>query len=165
MTEYFLRMPETKTDEYLMTLLRYFEEEIMGEAYFYGLAEKFPEPHQREKMTYLAKVERYAAEAVRPLLDKYGLEARSDTCLHEIGEKDIAKSFEMGWDGLIDYMVKRFPQYMPEFKGLEAIAPKEDLAELKILTEHEVAAIEFANLEKANDPNSLQPLHSYLRRP
>ncbi len=153
-----------KTDEYQATLLRYFEEEIMGEGYFYGLAEKFPEQHQRQKMIYLARVERYAAESVKPLLKKYNLEARSDCDLHEIGKKDIEKSVSMGWNGFVGYMVERFPEYMPEFKGLEAMAPNEDLVELQILTEHEVAAIEFAKLEKVGDPNSIRPLLAYLER-
>ena len=159
-----MKILKSKTDEYLVTLLRKFEEEIMGEAYFYGLAERFPEPHQREKMIYLARVERHAAEAVRPLLEKYNLEARPDRDLHEIGEKDIEKSYGLGWNGYVDYMVERFPEYMPEFKTLEAMAPNEDLVELQILTEHEVAAIEFANLEKAGDLNSTRPLLAYLER-
>jgi len=155
---------ENKTTEYLVTLLRYFEEEIMGEAYFYGLAEKFPEQHQRDKMIYLARLERYAAEAVRPLLKKYTLEARSDYDLHEIGKKDIEKSFNMGWDGFVDYMVERFPEYVLEFKALETMAPTDDLAQLQILTEHEVAVIEFAILEKTGKPYSTRPLLAYLKR-
>ena len=47
--------------EYLDTLLKYFEDEISGESYFYGLAEHFAE---REKTILLARVERRAAAAV-----------------------------------------------------------------------------------------------------
>lgn len=157
-------MSEPVTKKYLETLLLYFEEEIMGEAYFYGLAENFPEPHQREKMILLAKVERRAAEAVKPLLIKHNLKARPDCDLHEIGKMDIEKSFQMGWNGYVDYMVERFPKYMPEFHALEAMAPLEDLTELKVLTNHEVAAIEFANLEQAGKSNSVQPLFAYLKQ-
>ncbi len=160
-----LLMHKEKLDpKYLETLLLYFEEEIMGEAYFYGLAGKFPEPHQRNKMKLLAEVERYAAEAVRPLLLKYDLKPRSDEELHKIGEKGVEKSFSLGWDNFISYMVDRFPGYMPEFMALEEMAPEEDSPELVIMTDHEVAAIEFANLEKHGNPDSVKLLLRYLQR-
>lgn len=47
-------------DAYLRTLLLYYEEEIIGEAYFHGLARHFDE---REKIVLLARVERRAATA------------------------------------------------------------------------------------------------------
>ncbi|KAG1700497.1 Trimethylamine dehydrogenase [Nymphon striatum] len=109
-----------------------------------------------------AKVERHAAEAVKPLLKKHNLKARPDSQLHELGKMDIDKSFQMGWGGYVDYIVERFPKYMPEFHALEAMAPEEDLAKLKVLTDHEVAAIQFANLEQAGNPDSIQPLLAYL---
>ena len=42
------------------------------------------------------------------------------------------------------------------------MAPEEDLYALNNLTEHEVAAIEFAKRELARDPDSLAPLRNYL---
>ena len=42
------------------------------------------------------------------------------------------------------------------------MAPEEDLYALKKLTNHEVAAIEFAKRELAGDPDSLSPLCDYL---
>ena len=41
------------TDNYLKTLLSYYEEEIEGEAYFYGLVDHFKE---EGKLTVLARV-------------------------------------------------------------------------------------------------------------
>ena len=40
---------KTPTQEYLDTLLLYFEEENTGEDYFLGLAERFPDQGQLEK--------------------------------------------------------------------------------------------------------------------
>ena len=42
------------------------------------------------------------------------------------------------------------------------MAPDEDLAPLKVLTEHEVVAIEFANRELAGAPDSREPLQRYI---
>ncbi|MEM7215960.1 MAG: hypothetical protein AAF423_10495 [Pseudomonadota bacterium] len=148
---------------YLDTLLLYFEEEIMGEAYFLALADAFNEPVQKHKMTLLAKVERQAAEIVRPLLDKYELRPRTDEVLHEIGLDDVAKTKNMGWQGMITHMVNNYPDYMPQFEVLETMAPIEDRPLLEILTEHETATIEFAKLELSGDPESTVLLETYIK--
>ena len=93
------------TQKYLDTVLLYFEEEIMGEAYFYGLAERFDEPGAKEKLSLLAKVERHAAEAVRPLLNKYDLVPRPETILAGLEEEQIEAHGAWSWPELIDYMV------------------------------------------------------------
>ena len=71
------------TDKYLKTLLSYYEEEIEGEAYFYGLVDHFEE---QDKLTVLARVERRAAESVLPLLEKYELIPRQESELKARGE-------------------------------------------------------------------------------
>jgi dimethylamine/trimethylamine dehydrogenase len=60
------------------------------------------------------------------------------------------------------YIIKRYPGYLDDFKGLENMAPAEDLPALNILTDHEVAVIEFAKMELAGNPDSLLPLNRYL---
>ena len=159
-----MEFPAPPPDDYLGTLLLYFEEEIMGEAYFYGMAERFEDSVQKQKLTILAEMERYTAEAVRPLLVKHRLVARPDSILHELGREQVDASASLGWSGFVDYMVKRYPEYMPEFYALEAMAPVEDVKQLKILTQHEVAAIDFAQKEQAGDPDSIRPLLDYLGR-
>ena len=146
-------------DAYLQTLLQYYEEEIMGEAYFYGLRKYFDES---EKLVLLARVERCAAEAVLPLLKKYNLSARDESVLKSEGEGHIARHQSYDWPDLMSYIVKRYPGYLDDFKALERLAPDEDLPALKTLADHEVAAIEFAQMEIAQDPDSLAPLHRYL---
>lgn len=152
-------------DAYLETLLLYFEEEIMGEAYFKGLATCFPEPEQSEKLTLLARVERHAAEAVRPLIEKYDLTPRSDEELGALETEAIAQHGAWSWSHLVRYMVERYPAYMDDFEGLENMAPEPDLPMLKFLTAHETAAIEFANLEHAGAADSTAPLRRYLASP
>ena len=147
---------------YKTTLLQYFEEEIMGEAYFYGLTSTFDEPDQREKLILLANVERRAAEAVRPLLEKHGLEPRPDADLGYSGQGWTEASGQSDWRAFITDMSVRYVGYVDDFEKLEQMAPSGDLPALKILTAHEVAAIEFANLELAGDRDSAAPLRRYL---
>ncbi|MEM7427662.1 MAG: hypothetical protein AAF441_16340 [Pseudomonadota bacterium] len=147
---------------YLETLLLYFEEEIMGEAYFCGLAERFDGPGEQEKLILLAEVERHAAEAVRPLIEKHGLKPRPDDELKGLEAGGIERHGAWSWRELIAYMVERYPLYMDDFEGLENIAPEEDLPLLQFLTAHETAAIEFANREHAGRTDSTAPLRDYL---
>ena len=69
-----------------------------------------------------------------------------------------------GWLEFMTYMVNRYPGYLEDFTALEKMAPEEDLYALNNLTDHEVAAIEFAKRELAGDPHSLAPLRDYLNR-
>ena len=147
------------TDNYLKTLLSYYEEEIEGEAYFYGLVEHFEE---QEKLTVLARVERRAAESVVPLLEKYELVPRDESELKIRGEGYVGRHASFDWFEFMTYMVNRYPGYLEDFTALERMAPEEDLCALNVLTDHEVAAIEFAKRELAGDPGSLAPLYDYL---
>ena len=149
------------TDKYLQTLLRYYEEEISGEAYFYGLAKHFDES---EKLVLLAKIERLAAQAVLPLLKKYGLKPRDESALKTLGEGDVERHESYSWPDFLEHILNRYPGYLEDFARLEDMAPEEDLYALKILTEHEVAVIDFAKKEISNDPESLHPLLRYLNR-
>ncbi|MCP5075450.1 MAG: hypothetical protein GY947_19425 [Rhodobacteraceae bacterium] len=135
----------------------------MGEAYFNGLAPCFAAPDQQEKLRLLAEVERHAAEAVRPLLEKYDLTPRTDEELARLETETISLHRAWSWQQLVRYMVERYPAYMGDFEGLESMAPQTDLPTLKFLTTHETAAIEFANLEDAGAADSAAPLRQYLK--
>ena len=155
-------MADTK-QTYEDVLLQYFEEEVAGEAYFHALAEHFDEPGARDKLHLLAEVERCAADSVRPLLAKHGLQQRDDAVLIEEGRSHVARHQDLSWHEMVTYMATRYPGYIDDFEGLEAMAPPEDLPALKILTEHEHAAIAFANKELAGDADSADPLHRYIK--
>lgn len=153
------RPQSATTSEYSDTLLRYYEEEVSGEAYFYGLAEYFSE---REKTILLARVERVAAKAIEPLLRKYGLTARDESILYEEGMEHVAVHQSYSWREFMTYIVARYPGYLDDFRTLEAIAPAEDLPALGILTEHEVVVIDFAEKELVGHPDSTEPLIRYV---
>lgn len=154
----------SRLDRYRKTLLVYYEEEIMGEAYFNALAEHFDGEGERDKLRLLARVERRAADVVQPLLHEHGLTARDEAVLESLGEADVAAHQDYDWHELMAYMVARFPGYVDDFEALERLAPEADRPALKLLTRHEVAAIEFAGRELAGDADSAAPLRRYLER-
>ena len=147
---------------YLETLLRYYEEEIMGEAYFRGLADHIGGPRERDKLALLAAVERRAAEAVQPLLQKHGLRSREESLLKSLGLADVERHRHFSWGELMAHMAESYPAYIDEFEALERLAPEADRPALERLTQHEVVTIEFAEKEIAGEPDSLTPLRAYL---
>ncbi len=147
---------------YLETLLKYYEDEVMGEAYFYGLADHIGGVVEREKLALLAEVERRAADVVRPLLEKHGLVPRDESVLKALGEADVERHRHYSWMELMAYMAGRYPAYLDEFEALERLAPEDDMPALKLLTHHEVVAIDFADKEIAGDPDSLASIREYL---
>ena len=151
----------SRLDTYRKTLLDYYEEEIMGEAYFHALAEHFDGKGARDKLRLLARVERRAAEVVQPLLHRHDLMPRDEPVLKSLGEADLAAHQDYGWHELTAYMVARFPGYVDDFEALERLAPEADLAALKLLTRHEVVTIEFAGKEVAGEADSAAPLRRY----
>lgn len=123
-------MPEmTPSQKYLDTLLRYYEEEIMGGAYFWAMSRPYSDLDRTYKMELMARVERHAANAVLPLVQRYRLTPRTDTELHNIGPEDI-NDVGPDWDRFIAYMQASFPNYMPEFRALEEMGPEMDQSRL-----------------------------------
>ncbi len=147
---------------YLETLLKYYEDEVMGEAYFHRLADHIGGTAEREKFALLAEVERRAADVVRPLLEKHGLTPRDKSILKVLGEADVERHRHFSWMEMMAYMAGRYPAYLDEFEALERLAPKDDMPALKLLTRHEVVAIDFANKEITGDPDSLASIREYL---
>ena len=152
----------TASPDYRTTLLAYFEEEIEGEAYFHGLARHFDEPGGAEKLRLMGEVERCAAEAVRPLLQRHGLTPRDDAELQVTGAAWVARHAAMSWKDLVDHMAERYPAYIDQFHALEAMAPAEDRPALAVLTEHEVVAVDFARREQAGDAAAADVLRDYI---
>ncbi len=164
MTECFTKMaktPDKNHEKYLQTLLSYYEDEIVGEGYFYGLVSHFDE---REKLTLLARIECRAAASIFPLLKKYELQPGDESDLKMQATGCVKQHASFSWLGLMSHMVKRYPGYLDDFKTLQQMAPDEDLEALNLLTDHEVAVIEFAEKELTGDLDSLTPLREYLAR-
>ena len=134
-------MARSQTDNpdnaaYLETLLQYYEEEVMGVAYFHGLAEHIGGAAERGKLVLLAEVERRAAEVVRPLLDRHGLVPRDESVLKALGAAHVERHRRYSWMEFMAHMIARYPAYVAEFKALERLAPEDDLPALKLLTDH-----------------------------
>lgn len=154
----------TVSQAYRTTLRSYFEEEIEGEAYFQAMIPFFDEPGADEKLALLARVERCAAEVMRPLLHRHGLVPRTDEELRELGVRWVRerKGGDLSWQAFVGRMAHDYQRFIPMFEDLEAMAPVDDRPRLALLTEHEHATIRFAEREVAGDPDAASELRRYI---
>ena len=148
--------------DYRASLLDFFEEEVVGEAFFNTLAERFGTSDQRHKLSLLAQMERRVVETMRPLIEKYDLRPRADEPLHGIGRKEAERYISATWHEFMARIVAEFPVFLEEFSALAAVAPVEDLSSLQAFDRHEIATIEFAKREIAGDPVSAATLVAFL---
>lgn len=149
---------------YLKVLLDYYEEEIAGVAYYEALADLCQDTDQKHKMKLLAQVEQHTADIVAPLIMRHGLTPRDTQTLVAEGRAD-AQNGPQDWHGMIAHMRNIFPGYIADFERLERMAPAHDLPILKRMTEHEVVAIAFLELEAIGAQDAVAPLTRFLASP
>lgn len=155
-------MTPAPTNAYFDTPLLYYEEETEGEAFFNGLADLSENSSQLDKLHLMAAVENHAANVTLPLIRKHGLTPRGDAVLFRSG-REMARKAAKPWGELLAGFARDFPGYVEDFQRLKTIAPPEDLPRLKLLTEHEIAAVAFLNLDISGEKNSVAPMVNNLR--
>ena len=152
-------MPEPS---YFEALLEAYEGEIAGEVYFKTLSGIFTEPTYAKKLLRLAAVEQRTSMALQPLINRHRIEPSCHAELVALGNSWVTERAFRHWRDLINNMTSHYPGYIEKFKALEAASPIDDKPALKILVEHEIALLDFAEREKAGDPNSRARLQSFL---
>lgn len=152
------------SSDYRPILLLFYEEEVIGEALFLGLAARFTAPDQSEKARLLSQMERRVADAVRPLLERHALFPRSDSELHAIGAAEASALRHLSWDAFLRKIEAEFPVFLEEFAALNRVAPATDRPALAAFDDHEIATIDFARRELAGDSDSKAPLTAFIER-
>ena len=147
---------------YLDALLQAYEAEIAGEAYFMALTDVFFEPIHHEKLMLLAAVERRTGNTLRPLIERHRLEPLDDVALAARGKTWVKERAFRRWSDLMGNMTARYPGFIVKFEALAASGPVEDKGALKILVEHEIVLLNFAEHEAAGVANSLELVRAFL---
>lgn len=148
--------------DYRTALILSYDEEISGEAYFERLATFFA-GRSSQALLLLARIERVTAAAIRPLLDRHGFVATDHSRLRADGLAEANRKSGVSWQELVEGMAVDFPAFVEEFEQVERLAPASDRELIRVLTDHEVAGIEFARREVTADPRSLDPLKDFLK--
>lgn len=129
--------------QYTLLVLKAYEDEVAGAAYFDSLARAYPQ--HSSFFQKCAALERTTANRLIELLRKYHLTPATQTTLEE--RADARVDATVNWRLLMQQSIKAYARYVAEFEALEAMGPAEDQTILAALTAHEVQLIEWMRLE------------------
>jgi len=127
--------------QYTSRVLKAYEDEVAGAAYFDGLASAYPQ--QSGFFAQCAALERATASQLSALVRKYALAPQPRTALEQRGALDARREAGSDWRELLRQSVQAYARYVAEFQALEAIGPAADQPVLAALTAHEVQLIEW----------------------
>jgi ethylmalonyl-CoA mutase len=149
--------------DYAAALTACIEEEISGQAFFARLSD-INQGRASDAFAKLARIEALTATALAPLIARHALTLQPKASLIAEGRAEANRLAAIAWPDFLARIRSDYPVYVTEFQQTTDRAPKADKPVLQILIDHEIAMIDFANLEIAGDPNSHAPLDAFIQR-
>jgi hypothetical protein len=133
--------------------------EVLGEALFAALAERCGDDDRdrRVKLDVLTRLERSTKDAMRPALERRGIDTAPDPTVLETAATFAGTAAAMPWHDLLASFEPTTTKYVEVYEALGAAG--EDPALVELLLAHERALAEFARRELAGDTaTSTQPI-------
>jgi hypothetical protein len=128
--------------------IKAYQGEVLGEAFFAGVADRLDDDERARKMRVLATLERRTKDAVAPALERAGISTEPDPAMVSVAEALVPDSAAGAWQDLMSSVVNVTAQYMPLYRRIGELNPAEgETADL--LLAHEVALADFARAELA----------------
>jgi hypothetical protein len=152
----------TVTDAYRSDVLKAYEGELRGEAYFNAMARHFDEPGAAGKLAMLGEIERRTALALLPLLARYGLAPGDGATARAGAARLVAERAGKTWTQLVAQMVELYPSSLDRIAAMEAAAPGDDLPAWRVFSEHARVIVDFAYREHAGEADSTASLAAFL---
>ena len=137
-----------------------YQGEVLGEAFFAGVADHLDDAEPARKMRVLATLEQRTKDAVAPALARAGLPTEPDPEMLSLAEALVADTAGSTWEGLLSSVVSVTEQFIPLYRRIGELHPAEsETADL--LVAHELALRDFARAEIAGETTtSLDPVHA-----
>lgn len=133
--------------------------EQLGFAAFSARANAESDDNFAEMWRTLAQLEFVTGERMAKVLRSHGEHINDDTRVDQ--ESEAFQSYlSLSHAEVIVYMKDRVASALDRFEELLTIAPKQDLADIQFLVDHELALITFVEKEANGEPDSL----SHVRR-
>jgi len=147
-------------DRYIERIQDASKGEILGEILFRKLAPRYTD--QSEKVETLRLLEIKSAERMARLLTRHNIGVEEPDKGEEYTDKLIAASPLGTWYEFLRWMHGIVYIYVDQYDDLYARALEADKADLKFLSDHERALLQFLDAEIKGDPDSLRPIKSLL---
>jgi hypothetical protein len=146
-------------------LARAYRGEISGEALFSDLSERFHD--QADKLRLLALLERKMAQALQPLLVRYGVDGGDDEHSRRTGHRSAVAASANDWPGFLRLFDAVTTDALDRYHELNESSSEGSgtLKEIALLIEHEEALRQFAQAEMEGFADrSLDPIRSVLAK-
>ncbi|WP_396910560.1 hypothetical protein [Mycolicibacterium sp.] len=143
-------------------LRRAYEGEIIGCAMYQEMLDD-PACVENEALPLLFDIERLTADALKPLITRYGVAVSEDAASTE-GRRLAASVARRPWKEMWTEVTRLADAYLDDFRRLADVLDGDDAVIGRQVVEHEEALIAFARREIDGLPDASAPLHDYLRR-
>jgi hypothetical protein len=142
-----------------------FQGEVLGEAFFSGVADRLDDAEQVRKIRVLAELERRTKEAVAPAVARAGVATEPDAETLSLAEALAVDSVTRPWGDLMASVGTVTDQFIPLYRRIGELDPSE-LEAADLLVAHEVALRAFTRAELAGDGGtSLDQVHALGHMP
>jgi hypothetical protein len=142
-------------------LVQAYQGEVLGEAFFVGVADHLDDAELARKMRVLATLEQRTKDAVVPALERAGLPTEPDPEMLTLAEALVPDAAKSTWEDLLRSVnMSVTEQFIPLYRRIGELHPAErETADL--LVAHELALRDFARAEIAGKTTtSLDPVHA-----
>lgn len=149
-----------QTDRYIERIQDASKGEILGEILFRKLAQRYTD--QSEKLEKLIQLEIKSAKYMARLLSRHNIPVEDVDHGEEYTDKLISASPLGTWYEFLRWMHGIVYIYVDQYDDLYSRAMGEDKEELKFLSDHERALLQFLDAEIKGAPDSLKPIDLLL---
>ncbi|MDX2307589.1 MAG: hypothetical protein NW216_05060 [Hyphomicrobium sp.] len=158
-------MTETSTIDYAKGVDTAYQGEIYGEILYRSIADARTDAEEARKWRVLVELEKATRAHMEALVVKMGMSPAPDPYWTSRAFEDLPKYAPLAWPDLMRLFVEELDPVIAEYAALEAMAPPEHRAVLRLLTEHEVVTKAFCERELAGDgQRSLEPVMDFITR-
>lgn len=147
----------TTDDEAVRLWVESYQGEVLGEAYFAGMAERNTDPALREKIDMLRCLERCTKELLEPVIGRLGIPAEPDKAMI-----DAAGSVtDVDYLPMLTSFVGAAAEYLGRYTRLRSLVQPSDASIVDQLIAHELAFELFARRELAGENDtSTEPIRA-----
>lgn len=147
----------TASDEAVRLWVESYQGEVLGEAYFAGMAKRITDPALREKVELLTCLERSTKELLEPVVKRLGVEAEPDQAMVDAA----GNVTDVEYLPMLESFIAAAAEYLGRYTRLRSLVEPSDASIVDQLIAHELAFELFARRELAGDNNnSTEPIRA-----
>ena len=145
------------SDEAVRLWVESYQGEVLGEAYFAGMAERITDPELRKKIDLLTCLERSTKELLEPVIKRLGIPAEPDQAMLDAA----GNVTDVEYLPMLTTFVAAAADYLGRYTRLRSLVEPSDASIVDQLIAHELAFELFARRELAGEnESSTEPIRA-----